>query len=346
MPIVIAEMSWLNCIRSAIVAIVVWCLPAPSFAVTKSAGCGLGGRQTGDFHLKTTDSRGVQRDYEVIVPASYRPSTPLALSLVFHGGGGTQADAKAYGLQNVPGASGESIFVFPQGVAYQQLGVGWDDSCGGYDVAFFDKMISSLQSSYCIDTERVFVAGFSWGCDFATALACCRGNKIRAIAAASCSDDFSRADDPASYKQAPCPVANGAGIRFTHATNGDWGYPAPYFSTTSKLYRSFNACSANSVVGNPAQCRSFSGCRRPFVECSYDHLGHALPSGWAADTWKFFTVGAGASAADAPLSTPISAPSTATSASASVGFGGLALAFLLIGGSVLVVRRRSPHAPS
>lgn len=337
-------MSWVNWIRPLLLAVVLSCLPASSYAVTKSAGCGLPGRQTGDFHLRTTDNRGTQRDYEVIVPASYNPSIPLSLSLVFHGAGGTQGDAKAYGLQNAPGASGAGIFIFPQGVWYQQYGVGWDDSCGGYDVAFVDKILASMQSNYCIDTERVYVAGFSWGCDFVTALACCRGNKIRAVAAASCSDDFRVAQDVTSYKQSPCPVANKAAIRFTHATSGDWGYPAPYFATTSKLYRSFNGCSTNSVPSTPAQCRSFSGCRNPFIECSYDNLGHALPAGWAADTWKFFTTGAGSWTARAPMQTPSPASSTAMSAPLGLGFGSFALAFLVVGGSVLVVRRRPPSS--
>jgi polyhydroxybutyrate depolymerase len=318
--------SWMSWLRAALVAALVVCLPAPSAAVTKSAGCGQAGKPTGTLRLKTTDSRGTLRDYEVIVPSSYTPSTPLAVSFVFHGAGGTPADSKGYGLQKAPGAGPASIFVFPQGVPYQNGGVGWDDSCGGYDVAFFDKMLSSLQASYCIDTERVYAAGFSWGCDFATALACCRGNKIRAIAAASCSDDFRVAQDPLSYKQSPCPVRNNAAIRFTHATSGDWGYPAPYFATTSKLFQSFNGCSSDSVVGNPPQCKTFRGCRSGLVECSYDNLGHALPASWAADTWSFFTY--------APSPAPAGA-----AAPAEPRFGSAALALLLLGGGMTVVHR-------
>jgi poly(3-hydroxybutyrate) depolymerase len=316
-----------------LLALPIACSTSLSEAATKSAGCGSAGRATGNFHLKTTDGRGAQRDYEVIVPTSYNPSVPLALSFVFHGAGGTQADAKGYGLQSVAGAGAASIFVFPQGVAYQQAGVGWDDSCQGYDVALFDKISATLQATYCIDTERVFVAGFSWGCDFATALACCRGDKIRAVAAASCSDDFRTASDPASYRQAPCPVTNKAAIRFTHATTGDFGYPAPLFATTSKLFQSFNRCSAESVAGSQASCRSFRNCRSPFVECSYDGLGHALPSTWAADTWAFFK--------------SVSAPPAATPAPAMPRSASIALTVALVGGGVVMARRRRrPAAPS
>jgi len=229
----------------------------------------------------------VTRDYDVLVPASYNPSTPLALTFVFHGGGATSANAKAFGMQDATGAAAASIFVYPQGVSFQSYGVGWDDRCGGYDMPFFDNMLSSLAATYCIDLNRVYAGGFSWGCDHVTALACCRGDKIRAIAAASCGDEFSNPADYKTYQS--CPVTNRAAIRFTHATNADDGYPAPLFATTSALYRSWNGCSATATAVNPSPCKSYSGCRAPVVECAYDNLGHSIPGGWGNDSWKFFT---------------------------------------------------------
>ena len=227
------------------------------------------------------------RDYEVLVPASYNPSVALALTFAYHGAGGTSAYAKLYGLQDAPGAAAASIFVYPQGVPYQTYGVGWDDSCTGHDIPFFDNMVASLEATYCIDPKRVFVAGFSWGCDQVTALACCRGDKIRAVSAASCTDEYK---DPSDYKTyQSCPVTNSAAIRFTHNTTGDSGYPAPLFATTTTLYRSFNGCSATATPTSPSPCRAFGGCRNPFIDCPYDNLAHATPDGWGRDTWTFFT---------------------------------------------------------
>ena len=37
--------------------------------------------------------------------------------------------------------------VDPQGIGYQTFGVGWDDSCSGYDVAFFDTMTAALEAT-------------------------------------------------------------------------------------------------------------------------------------------------------------------------------------------------------
>lgn len=255
-----------------------------------SAGCGLTGAQTGDFHLSTTDGNGTLRDYEVLVPTAYLPTLPLALAFVYHGAGGDEAQAIGFGLQNAPGAASAAIFVFPQGIDYQNDGVGWDDLCGGYDMVFFDHMLAALERSYCIDEARVDVAGFSWGCDQVTALACCRGDRLSAVGAASCTDEFASATSSRTYDNLPCPVAQGVPIRFTHdASGGDAAYPKPLFVTTSELYRSFNGCSNTSTAVTPSPCESYSGCTEPLVECPYPNLGHALPANWGADTWAFFS---------------------------------------------------------
>ena len=253
----------------------------------RSAGCGLTGKPTGELHLTGRDGAGVTRDYEVLIPASYSPSTPLALTFVYHGAGGVAADAKGYGVQAAPGAAAASIFVFPQGVSYQKYGVGWDDTCGGYDMPFFDNMVAALEATYCIDPGRVYAAGFSWGGDQVTALACCRGDKLRAIAAASCTDEYKDAADFKTYQS--CPTVNRAAIRFTHEATGDASYPAPLYATTLTLFRSWNACSATAKAILPGPCRVFGACRVPVVDCPYENIGHWLPNGWGNDTWSFFS---------------------------------------------------------
>ena len=254
-----------------------------------SAGCGLTGKQVGDFHLSTTDGNGTTRDYEVMVPAGYNPNTPLALTLVYHGAGGNQAGAKAFGVQGAPGASTTSIFVFPQGISYQTYGVGWDDSCTGYDMPLFDHILTTIEANYCIDTGKVFVGGFSWGGDHVTALACCRGNKIRGVAAASCTDEFANAADYRTYSDLPCPAATFPGIRFTHDVNSDGAYTQQQFNSTSALYRSWGGCSNSSSPTSPSPCVAWGTCTQPVVECAYSGLGHAIPSGWGNDTWAFFS---------------------------------------------------------
>jgi hypothetical protein len=261
---------------------------ASGATIGTGTGCGRPAAATGLLRL-TANIGGKTRSYELMVPSSYDPSKPLALSFVYHGAGGTPETAKAFGLQDASGAKDASIFVFPQGIEFQNFGVGWDDSCEGHDVALFDEMLRSIQASYCVDPKRVFVAGFSWGCDHAAALACCRGEKVRAIAAGSCADEFKDKSDYRTYVNLPCPAKTSTGIRFTHDANGDTGYPGPLFATTSALFRFINGCTSSEGPVEPKPCKSFAGCTNPFVECAYSGLGHALPGGWSTETWAFFS---------------------------------------------------------
>jgi poly(3-hydroxybutyrate) depolymerase len=260
---------------------------------TMSAGCTRKDVPLGVSMQTTTDGNGTPRTYLLQVPARYNPERGYPLIFVFHGRGGTSAQSHSWGLQNAQGAAENGVFVFPQGIDYRHEAVGWDDSSRGYDMAFFDRMLQAIEAGQCIDPTRVFVAGFSWGGDFATALACNRGDIIRAIAVNSSNDEFKNKSDATTYRYLPCPSLREPAIRFEHAIDGDSAYPAPYFATTSKLFQSFDRCgSASKPVAastSTSSCIAFDGCAEKLMECSFDKtLGHRLPPGWAQDTWDFF----------------------------------------------------------
>lgn len=264
--------------------------------VTTTAGCGTK-HQTGQFNLSTTDGLGKTRSYLVQVAADYNPSTAYSLTFVFHAAGQGAWQASAWGLQNAAGALESGIFVFPNGIPYQNYGIGWDDTSKGYDIPFFDNMLKYLESAYCIDSARVFAAGFSWGGDFVTALACNRGNVLRAAAINSATDEYNDRTNYLTYQDLPCASTSHPAVRYVHAVGGDGEYPAPDFATTSKLLQTFSACSATcstpttSVPSSTSvmACVTYNGCGTELIECSFDaSIGHALPPNWAADTWAFF----------------------------------------------------------
>jgi poly(3-hydroxybutyrate) depolymerase len=270
---------------------------ATAAAVTTTAGCGKLAAHTGLFNLNTTDGMGTIRTFQVQVPADYSPTKAYALTFVFHGAGGNSAQSYSWGLQNVSGASEASIFVFPDGIAFKTYGVGWDDRTHGYDMPFFDNMVKNIEASYCINSARVFAAGFSWGGDFVTALTCNRGNVLRAVAINSSTDEYNDNTNYLTYQDLPCATTIHSPVRFEHAIGGDGAYPSPDFATTSKLLQSFNACST--TCGSPTTsapssssamtCVSYNGCGKELIECSFSaSIGHALPPNWAADTWAFF----------------------------------------------------------
>jgi len=241
-----------------------------------SAGCGISGAPTGSLARTVTVALTTTRSYELLVPSTYDPATPLPLVYVFHAQNGSIAQAKGLGLQDVPGASASAIFVFPQGVAFESYGIGWNEHCTGYDMPFFDAMQEATGSAYCVDLERVFAAGFSWGADFANNLGCCRGNQVRAVAASSGADG--------NYNPSCLPSL--PALRLSYADNDI--YPQSAFDIAVGLYRTAHHCSTSSdPLASP--CLSYRGCDAPVIECRYPGLGHTLPAGWAGDVWSWFS---------------------------------------------------------
>jgi pimeloyl-ACP methyl ester carboxylesterase len=274
----------------------------------RSAGCAKRA-DTGELKRSLLDGNKTTRTFLLEVPPDYDASRPYALTFVFHGSAGSSTVSYSWGLQRAPGASANAIFVFPDGIPYKHFGVGWDDTAAGYDLPFFDNMLKALEDGYCIDPSRVFVAGFSWGGDFAIALACERGDLIRAVAANSTDDEFKDTSDYRTYQNLPCPARKHPAVRFQHAEDGDAAYPPPDFATTSKLFHYLNNCRGAAVpgaatpgtmppgraiavhpAGQPAgACIAYAGCSSEYVECIFDRkIGHNLPPHWAEETWAFF----------------------------------------------------------
>ena len=264
-----------------------------------SSGCGKlnpAGGSGGVLTLSAKDGNGTARKYLVQLPSGYNPHTTYSLIFVFHGWGGTAEGMRATGLQNAPGAAANAIFVFPQGIQIGKDGVGWDDSANGHDLPFFDNMVAAVESSYCIDQDEIFAAGFSWGGDFTTDLACLRGDTIRAVAVNSATDDYKDHSDYKTYLNFfffPCPGERHPDIRFEHAVDADSAYPAPNFATTSQLFQALNHCKTTSEPTPSSSpqisCRRYMGCSSAYIECPFDKsIGHTLPPNWPQDTWAFF----------------------------------------------------------
>ncbi len=272
--------------------------PLPTAAPTAGApsmspGCSLAGGPTGIINARTL-VRGAPRTYLMQVPVNYQPSHAYPLIFVFHGAGGNGQQAYSWGLQKAAGAADNAIFVFPDAIAFQQFGIGWDDGPDGHDLPFFDGMLKDIETARCIDQNRVFVAGFSWGGDFAIALDCHRGDLIRAVAANSTDDEYKDTKNYLTYQGLPCRAHRHPAVRFEHAEGGDKEYPPPDFATTSKLFQSLNACAGGTTPAKSSSsvmaCVSFQSCASEYTECSFEtRIGHTLPPNWAADTWEFFS---------------------------------------------------------
>ena len=114
---------------------------------------------------------GVERTALVAAPADVSPTTPVPLVLVFHGHGGTSAQAsRSFRIHN---AWPNAVVIYPQGLPTSGkildfLGErpGWQHlagSEGDRDLHFVDAMLSWAKTKYTIDPAHTFAAGHSNG---------------------------------------------------------------------------------------------------------------------------------------------------------------------------------------
>ena len=84
-----------------------------------------------------------------------------------------------FGLSNL--SNGQAILVAPEGQDYQDDGLGWGNA-GGEDIDFLHAMLDRFSAQLCIDQNRIFSTGFSFGAMFSFTLGCSQNGMMRAIA--------------------------------------------------------------------------------------------------------------------------------------------------------------------
>jgi polyhydroxybutyrate depolymerase len=230
--------------------------------------------------------KGTDRTYDWLIPDAHDGRHPVPVIFVYHGDGQKGADIRAqYKIEDVVG--GKAFVVYPDAVGTTKE---WDIERGGdsnADMVFFDEILKTLSEGFCIDTNRVFVAGVSRGAYFANGLGCQRGGSIRAIAAnsgggpSSTTDDF---DGKLSCPEKPVAALVVHGKNDTEVALTEGEFSRDYWSRV-------NGCRPGGLeVFDPAPCISQLSCAqgRPVVYCEVPDLGHAVWSEAPRAAWKFF----------------------------------------------------------
>lgn len=141
-----------------------------------------------DETITTTD--GLEREYILHVPPSYTGSERVPLVLNFHGFGLTDDLYAQYTGLDAKADEAGFILVTPQGMTTEAvspphwyLGVPVEGEPD--DIAFAGELLDALEAELCVDTARVYSAGFSNGAAFSVRLACALPERIAAIAPVS-----------------------------------------------------------------------------------------------------------------------------------------------------------------
>jgi len=224
---------------------------------------------------------GTQRDYELFVPEGYDPSTPTPLVFAWHGRGSDGSQARLYfGIEDA--AAGEAIVVYPNGlpVASQGGQTGWDLAPNGIDVAFFDEMRAQVYSAMCIDPDRVFSTGHSFGGFMSSALGCFRPDALRAIGSVAAGPPF-----------AACEPGRVAAIVMHGTLDEVVPFEQGVMARDGLLAR--NGCATTSAPVDPEPCVAYDGCDPGYDVRWCEHseealMGHMWPTFAGAAIWEFF----------------------------------------------------------
>ncbi len=247
-----------------------------------SKACGAASGVTGEQKI-TLDVGGQMRSYLLSVPAGYTGKDPLSLVLVFHERASDGAKIKV-DLPIEAKAGGKAIFVYPDGQpqVIANNDTAWElqsaaDGKEGPDVLLVDALVASISDSYCLDTKRVFAAGFGYGAEFVDTLGCYRGDVVRAIAPVAGGDVF----HDEFCKGAPSTwIAHGK----DDVTIGYDKFAIP--SRDHWLTR--DGCEMTSSPTDPAPCKSYPGCKNGAAVTFCGHSGLGVPDFAAQAIWDFF----------------------------------------------------------
>jgi len=276
-----------------------------------SAGCGKTPTIASSMYNNGTripiTAANMQRRYILNVPKNYDSSKPYRLVIAFHELNGNDVQMYQNGYYHLMplDTSGTTIFVAPNGqnggkpcagTQNGESGCGWPNSSNS-DFALADAVVQQVEQNFCVDTNRIFATGWSFGGAMSYETGCGRpqgvsNGYIRAIAVYSGS---------AQITAGPCPPTKPVAYYASHGTqdsvlqysggvsmaqnyakaNGcTWATPPQATSASTHICTDLMGCSA----GYPVEFCSFVGPHTP------DPSDTGQRTSWEyANVWKFFS---------------------------------------------------------
>ena len=249
-----------------------------------SAGCGKTTTLTSARASITVGSK--TREYILALPANYDQNHPYKLIFGWHPWGGSAqqvASGGYFGLKNQSG--NEAIFVAGEGQDYQDRGLGWGN-VGGEDFDFAQAMLERFRSELCIDENRIFSTGFSFGAMFSFSLGCQADSMMRAIMPMAGNTTTSGG----CASGGPVAVMSFIGVDDSLLSGHRQAvqtYAKRNGCTTTTEPAQPTWCDGLAQNYQPCTCVSYQGCQAgyPVVECEYKAGHQAAPN--PGPIWNF-----------------------------------------------------------
>ena len=231
--------------------------------------CPANGWKPGDQQKLTLTFGGLDRTYDVHIPASYTGTTPVPLVMTIHGAHNTTAMVRTWSKMNAVSDQSGFIVVYPQGVDCWNAGF----TIGGCaaapdDVGFLKAVVADVESHACIDPKRVYATGISNGSMMSQYLACQASDVFAAVAGVS---------GGAQCRTIPRPVP----LFYVHGTQDmTISYSSAQPDVDGWVMR--DGCSTTPMetynMGS-TKCVTYGGCREgaEVVFCTVTGMGHCWP---------------------------------------------------------------------
>lgn len=260
-----------------------------------SAGCGVG--QSPSSGVYEMDVNGTMREYHIVSPEGYDAGRLHKLIFVWHGLGETAARVVERGFFGLRDQNdGSAIFVAGQGLSGSSLlnpdepGLsGWSNLDGG-DVNFARALLAKMRADYCIDNDRVFSTGWSFGGIMTNRLGCELKNELRAIAPVMGQgpEVWNQSDCSRLRTEADC-VDGQVAVWLTHGT-ADTTVPYCTGERSRDYWQAQNGCATESTPIGENGCVEYAECDQgyPVVWCQTE-LAHRVPPFAAEEIWRFFS---------------------------------------------------------
>ena len=256
-----------------------------------SSGCDKEAPKSGRLSI---DVDGKMREYILAVPTDYDSSKPYRLIFGWHPLGGSaqqvagNGNSGYYGLQSQ--ANGSAIFVAPEGQPFSGNSLGWGNS-NGEDIAFLEAMLARFRAELCIDENRIFSTGFSFGGMFSFSAGCSPGGMMRAVAPQAGNIAVSRCeggDRPVALMgfhgvdDTVVEIDGGRDGRDVFVERNHCG------QTTTPVTPSW--CDGLSANNQPCTCVSYQDCDPgyPVIWCEFKGPHTPAPNS-GATIWNFFS---------------------------------------------------------
>lgn len=215
------------------------------------------------------------RSYHVRVPDNWDGQSPLPVLLHFHGWA-RQGDLIVRHDRIASGAVADDVLL----LAPNGLNKTWSfRTPGSPDTAFGRAVLEDAAARYPIDSDKVFVSGYSWGARMAWRFVCENGEGIAALLAVSGTLSQSEDCETAPGQMRQVYGLNDQVLPYPMGPGGDQMYPV-------QLWRSQFDCADGTDEG-PWAARSFLTFQRMSWNCAAGAVvmdvhpgGHFIPHDW------------------------------------------------------------------